>query len=366
MPVRPRTARFLQSYLRGGAGAFREEETAVTVAGEVREATLFLPDRPARAPGWVVLHGLTVPGRRHLAMTRFIRSLASSGAVVLVPDVPSWRSLKLDIGAARETVAAGALHLSEHPRVQPGGVGVIGFSFGATQALIAAADPRLSDAVKAVVGFGGFCDVERMIRAIFTGEHEWEGVEYRSDPDPYGRWVLAGNYLTLAPGYQHMRRVQDAALALAVEAGRRGAFAWEPEYDSMKDELRATFAPDELPVWDLLAPPSGAPLDDLEGARRLAAAFAEGAIRQDPRVDPRPYFPALHGRITLSHGREDRLIPFTESLRLAAALPPHLDASCTITGLFSHSAGTGGLRPLARARETLTFVRLLNRALYSV
>lgn len=366
MPVRPRTARFLHSYLRGGTGAFREEETTVTVAGERREATLYLPDRPARAPGWVVLHGLTVPGRRHLAMTRFVRALAASGAVVLVPDVPSWRELRLDIEAARETLAAGALQLADHPRVQPGGVGTIGFSFGATQALIAAADPRLRDALKAVVGFGGYASVERMIRAIFTGEHEWRGVEYRMDPDPYGRWVLAGNYLTLVPGYEHMHAVRDAALALAVEAGRRGAFAWEAEYDALKAEVRATLAPDEQPVWDLLAPPAGQPLHDLEGARRMAASFAEGALRQDPRVDPRPYFPALRGRVTLSHGRADRLIPFTESLRLTSLLPAHLDATCTITGLFAHSAGAGKLHPVAWGRETLTFVRLLNRALYSV
>ncbi|HEX8358556.1 MAG TPA: hypothetical protein VF613_00445 [Longimicrobium sp.] len=366
MPVRPRTARFLRAYLRGGAGAFREEETTIDVGGEAREATLYLPDRPARAPGWVVLHGLTVPGRRHLVMSRFVRSLAASGAVVLVPDVPAWRELRLDIQAARETLAAGTLHLADHPRVQPGGVGTIGFSFGATQALMAAADPRLTQALRAVVGFGGYFSVQRMLRAVFTGEHEWKGVEYRMDPDPYGRWLLAGNYLTLVPGHEHMHAVQDAARALAIEAGVRGAFAWEAEYDAMKAEIRATLAPDERPVWDLLAPPSDQPLHDVEGARRLAAAFAEGALRHDARVDPLPYLASLHGKITLSHGRADRLIPFTESLRLASALPPHLDASCTITGLFAHSAGAGRLHPVAHARETLGFVRLMNRALYSL
>ena len=364
--MRPRTARFLRAYLRGGKGGFREEETTIDVGGEAREATLYLPDRPTRAPGWVVLHGLTVPGRRHLAMSRFVRSLAASGATVLVPDVPAWRELRLDIEAARETLAAGTLHLADHPRVQPGGVGTIGFSFGATQALMAAADPRLTQALRAVVGFGGYFSIERMLRSVFTGEHDWEGTEYRMDPDPYGRWLIAGNYLTLAPGYEHMHAVQEAARGLAIEAGVRGAFAWEAEYDAMKAEIRATLAPDERPVWDLLAPPSGQPLHDVEAARRLAAAFAEGARRQDPRVDPLPYLPSLHGKITLSHGREDRLIPFTESLRLAAALPPHLDASCTITGLFAHSAGAGRLHPMAHARETLTFVRLLNRALYSM
>jgi dienelactone hydrolase len=366
MPARARTARFLAAYLRNGAGPFREEETTLEVGGHAREASLYLPDRPGRAPGWVVLHGLTVPGRRHVAMTRFVRSLAASGAAVLVPDVPSWRELRLDIDAARETLAAGALHLAADPRVQPGGVGVIGFSFGATQALMAAADPRLTDALRAVVGFGGYCSVERMIRALFTGEHEWAGAAYRTEPDPYGRWIIAGNYLTRIPGFEHMHAVQEAALALAVEAGVVGAYAWEPAYDATKAAVRARLAPGEQALWDILAPPSHAPRADPGAARRVADAFAAGALREDPQLDPRPHLDALHGRITLTHGREDRLIPFTETLRLCSQMPARVDASCTITGLFAHSAGATGIHPLAWARETLAFVRLLNRALYSV
>jgi hypothetical protein len=58
--------------------------------GRPREATLVPPAGGGERPGWVVLHGLTVHGRRHPAMQRFVRSLAASGAVVLVPDVPEW------------------------------------------------------------------------------------------------------------------------------------------------------------------------------------------------------------------------------------------------------------------------------------
>jgi dienelactone hydrolase len=102
-----RTARFLRAYLAGGAGPFRQEEVRIEAADDAREATLYLPRRRGPAPGWVVLHGMTVPGRRHLAMSRFVRSLAASGAAVLVPDVPAWRELRVDTGAARETLAAG-------------------------------------------------------------------------------------------------------------------------------------------------------------------------------------------------------------------------------------------------------------------
>ena len=361
-----RTARFLRAYLRGGAGPIREEETFLEVAGERQEATLYLPHRPRPAPGWVVLHGMTVPGRRHKAMTRFVRSLAASGAVVLVPDVPAWRSLTMDLDAARRTIAAGAHHLGQRPEVRPGGVGAVGFSFGATQALIAAADADVQRDVRAVVSFGAYCDVPRMMRCTFTGEHEWRGEGHRIDPDPYGRWILAGNFLTLVPGLEGMEDVRAASHALAMEAGHRGVMAWDEEYDAMKRELRGRLSPEGREVWDLLAPPSGTLPQDLDAARRLADAMGRAMLERYPDLDPGPVLGRLRSRIILSHGRADRLIPWTESLRLAEMMPPGADVHTTITGLFAHSAHAGWMHPLARARETAQFIRLLNTALAAV
>ena len=361
-----RTARFLRAYLRGGAGPFREQELTVEIGGEPREATLYLPNRRGPAPGWVVLHGLTVPGRHHKAMTRFVRSLAATGAAVLVPDVPAWRELRLDVDAARTTLADGAHWLAQRPEVRPGGVGTVGFSFGATQALMAAADPSVQRDVKAVVGFGGYCDLQRMLRCLFTGEHEWQGERYTLDPDPYGRWIIVGNYLRLIDGYEEMEAVARGALALAVEAGRLGAWAWEADYDPMKAEIRRGLSPAEQAVWDVIAPPAGQPPRDPQLAQALADAFCAAALEKDPGLDPRPHLPRVRGRVVLSHGRTDRLIPFTETLRLRTLLPPAADTSVTITGLFAHSTHAGWIHPLDRAREAGLFIRLLNQALAAV
>lgn len=361
-----RTARFLRAYLRGGTGPFRQEELTVEIGGEAREATLYLPARRGPAPGWVVLHGLTVPGRHHAAMTRFVRSLAATGAAVLVPDVPAWRQLRLDVTAARTTLADASHWLAARPEVRPGGVGTIGFSFGATQALMAAADPSVQRDVRAVVGFGGYCDLQRMLRCLFTGEHEWRGERYLLDPDPYGRWIIVGNYLTLIDGFAGMEAVARGALELAVEAGRNGAYAWEPVYDPLKAEIRAGLSPAEREIWDVVAPPAGAPPANVELARRIADAFCAAALEKDPGLDPRPHLPRVRGRVVLSHGRADRLIPFTETLRLRELLPPVARPAVTITGLFAHSSHAGWLHPLDRAREAGLFIRLLNDALAAV
>lgn len=361
--MKPRTMRFLHAWLRGARGV-REVETTVTVEGEAREATLYLPPGRGPSPGWMVLHGLTVPGRRHAAMMRFVRSLAASGAVVLVPDVPAWRALRLDLDAARATVRAGVMQLEGMEGVRPDRIGAIGFSFGATQVLMAAADPSMLGRLNAVVAFGGYCDLGRILRSLFAGEHEWEGVRYTLDPDPYGRWMVVGNYLTWLPGCEGMHAVAGAALELALEAGRRGEWAWGPRYDAMKVELSRDFTEEERRIWEVIAPPSGVQ-PDVEAARALAARFAAEAVKRDPGLDPRPHLGALRARVVLSHGRQDRLVPFSETLRMMTLLPPATEATATITGLFAHSAGAW-LHPVHWLRETSTFVRLLDRALYAV
>jgi hypothetical protein len=360
-----RAARFLRSYLRPDRVRWREREITIPVAGAPREATLYLPlhDRPA--PGWVVLHGLTVPGRHHTAMVRFVRGLAASGAAVLVPDVPAWRELRMDTAAARETIAEAARYLAALPGTRPGGVGLIGFSFGATQAVIAAADPSLHGIVRVVVGFGGYADLPRMVRALMTGEHDWNGVAECIDPDPYGRWAVVANYLTRVPGFEGMGAVEHGALELAVETGVRGTMSWDAEYDPLKAQIRERLSPAEQAVWDVVAPPAGQPPRDRVLAERLARGFADAALRFDPGLDPARYVDRLRARVILSHGHEDRLIPYTESLRLHALLAPVTDASVTITRLFAHSTHHGG-GPLHYVREGWRFIRLLDRALTAV
>ena len=358
-----RVARFLNGFLRPAACAVREEEVSIPRGHGTVEGTLYLPMGRARAPGWIVLHGITVPGRKHESLVPFVRALAASGAAVLAPDVPEWRALRVRSSTARETLSAAARWLAGRPEVLPGGTGVVGFSFGATHALIAAGHPELREVVHKVVGFGGYCDLRRTVRCMMTGEHEWAGVHHRLDPDPYGRWILAGNFLTAVPGMEGMERVARAAHALAEEAGRRRTYAAQAVYDEMKARARAEMSGEEREVWDLLAPLAGEPVKELERARALAGVLGEAALSVDPGLDPRPALAGVRARVVLAHGEADHLVPYTETLRLQEALAPHAGATVTITRLFAHSTGNAAVRVLEYGREGARFARLLHRAL---
>jgi pimeloyl-ACP methyl ester carboxylesterase len=364
----PSTRRYLQAYLRPGSIAVDRLEMHYDRGGERLPASLYRPaGTTRRLPGWVVLHGLTTSGREHVSLIRFATALAASGAIVFVPELPEWRQLRVEPHTTVPTIRAAVHALHDDARVDPDRVGLFGFSFGATQGLVAAADPAVDALLRGIVAWGGYRDLGRLFRFGLTGEHELDAVRHQLRPDPYGCWIVAGNYLTLAPGHEDAHDVARAAMRLALESGKRQVYAGDPMYDPYKRELRQTIAPERRALFDRIAPPSSAPLRSDPATLDLADALVAAASRAEPLLDPTPALPRITTPIVIAHGRDDRLIPFTESLRMARSLPADVLSSVTVTGLFSHSGGAEkGLGPLAMATETVRFVRMLNRALHAL
>lgn len=357
----PSVLRFLSGYFRhpGNGVVFSEIELPPPAQGS--PATFLRPPGTGPMPGWVLLHGVTVPGRRHPVLTRFANALACSGAAVIVPEVPAWRELRLDESAGDTAIRASVAHLRERNDVT-GDINLIGFSFGATQALMSASRDPVREHVRRVVSFGGYSDLGRSLYCMFTGEHEWQGVRYQLDPDPYGRWIVVTNYLDRVPEYAHMKDLKHAAYELAAASGARGVYAAEPRNEESRRAIRERLSPEEREIFDLIAPAEGT-TPPRDAMHRLAERIVAAATTHARGLDPRPHLPNLDQTVVLAHGREDRLIPFTETFRLAAAMPPAVDSSVSITRLFSHSKEADRLGPLAYPREIARYLILLRRVL---
>jgi pimeloyl-ACP methyl ester carboxylesterase len=358
-------AAFLHAYLRPGARhGVIVRETAYPLGDSQIEATLYRPARRGRLPGWVVLHGLTYSGRKHPSLIRFVTAVAAAGNAVLVPDIPEWRQLRVAPAVTRETIRSAVRELHERDDIDPDRVGLFGFSFGATQALIAAADPEIQSLLHGIAAWGGYCDIDRLFVFGMTGEHELDGQEYQLQPDPYGAWVMAGNYLTQIPGHETQAEVAAALHELAREAGRLGRYAWEPVYDPVKTRLRETLTGSERELFDIIAPRTDAPAGDIAYRRSLGRALADTVRRIDPGLDPLPFLDAVGVDILLAHGRDDRLIPYTETLRLARHLPPDRLTGPVITALFAHSGGADlSIGPLHVVQEGIRFAGVLRSIL---
>lgn len=361
----PSTIRFLRQYLRPTEGATESAETHYMRGDQALPATLYRPAGVTRPlPGWVVLHGLTRTGRAHPSLRKFASAVAAAGNVVLVPEIPEWCNLRVEPALAVGTIREAVRALQRRDDVVHDHVGLFGFSFGATQALVASADEETASLLSGIAAWGGYYDMRRVFRFGLTGLHEIDGVTYETPPDPYGSWIMAGNYLTLVPGYEDAAPVAEAMHALAIEAGERGVYAWDPVYDESKRRRRAELSLPHRELFDMLAPETTVQRRDIDSLLELAEKLAATALRVDPLLDPAPWLPQVRTPVVFAHGRDDRLIPFSESIRLSRAAPADLVRSLSITALFQHSGGTqSGLGAVGVAREGARFALLLRRVL---
>ena len=176
MPGSPaRTFHYIRSWLTGRDDLVSRE--LVLDRGGTQVPGTFLAPRGRRGPlpAWIVMHGITRPGREHAQLARFTRALAAGGCAVLLPEVPEWRRLDLAPTTTLPTVLAALRALESLEDVDAGRVGLAGFSFGSPQAIAASAHPDLRGRLAGVVGFGGYCDLERTVLFQLTGRHEWGG-----------------------------------------------------------------------------------------------------------------------------------------------------------------------------------------------
>ena len=280
---------------------------------------------------------------------------------MLVPEIPPWKNLDLDPGPGHDAIRAGVRYFSDRSGPDgPAKVVLVGFSFGCPQAIRAALDPAVQSRVAGVVGFGGYGDLEATVRFGLTGQFLDSGVVRRIRPDPYGRWVVASNYLHRIPGLEEAVDVSDALRELATLAGERKVISWDPVYDSDKDRLEASLPPERRALFRLFAPPSDREPDP-DWAAEMAPRLAGAARRIHPGLDAPKTIDAPLPPVHLFHGRHDHLIPWTETSVLAEGLPTSPSVDVTVTGLFSHSEER---RSMAKGgREVIRFYRALRRVM---
>ncbi len=361
-----RIIRYGRHWLSGSGDVIRSDQVLPS-SGASFDAFVFRPrgagDRPL--PGWVLLHGITRPGRLHLSLVRFAESLAASGAVVVVPEVAEWVDLQLAPHLTSAAARAGLDFLEADPQVR-GKLGLTGFSFGAPQAIQQALLPEFHDRLGVVTAFGGYADLERTLRFQMTGLHEWNGQTEYLRPDPYGRWIVAANYLTEVPGYESATAVASALRDLAAEAGDLQVESWDPSMDKIKNALRTRLDGDDRALFDYFAPDaSDDPLPPDERAEQWVQDLTAAGRKRDPGLE----FPAGALKtpvpIHVIHGAADHLIPSSEGRRLGQRLS-QTEGTLTITSLFSHSTENGSGGRLSELGENLRFLRVLNRVLQAV
>ena len=297
----------------------RRETVGFDVEGRPHVGDLYTPASPVA--GLVLVPGLAPAGKDDRRLVAFATSLARARFQVLVPDLPGMRALRVSGDDAR-IIADAAIHLWSLDPQRP--LGVAAISFAAGPMVGALFEPGIAERVDFMISVGGYYDLEAVITFFTTGyyrsgpEAAWR---YRR-PNVYGKWVFV---------LSNARGLDDPGdrIALMTMAERR----LDDKHADISD-LAGGLGPQGRAVYALLT--NGDP----NRVPELLAALPPAITAEIAALDlKRRDLGALNVRFVLLHGRDDPIIPETESMAFADAVRPG-QADLYLLDSFQHVDAT--------------------------
>jgi len=288
----------------GAQEALAPTSVAFPPGSGVAVGDLYWP--PGAEAALVLVPGVVPEGKDDPRLVELAQTLVRARFAVLVPDIVNLRAQQVSPEDAR-AIAAAIAWLAGCG--EPGGVasvGVIAISYAAGPAILAALRPDTAPRVRFLVAIGGYYDVEAVVTFFTTGYFRtgpyqpWQ----QGEPNAYGKWVF------IAANAERLDDPGDRA-ALAAMAERK-----LNDLEADVADLEAGLGPQGRAVTALLdnRDPDRVPalIDNLPEAVRGDLAALDLSRRD---------LSQLEARLLLVHGRDDPIIPSTESQAVAAAAP---------------------------------------------
>jgi pimeloyl-ACP methyl ester carboxylesterase len=293
------------------------------VDGRLRSGDLYLPGAGKPLAGIVLMPGAVPQGKDDAHLVAFATTLARARFAVLTTEMDGFRELRIRPGDAR-AVADAFRYLASRPELAPGGrAGIAAFSYAVGPALLAAMEPDIRERVRFVVGVGGYYDLARTVGYFSTGYFRHKGSWHYLKPDDYGKMVFVKSSLP------YLRDPRDRAILDAMVQMKRSDINADiaPLASGLGNEGRAVYRlltntdPAQTPQLMQALPP------------QVQADIAALTLRGKDLHE-------LKARLLLVHGENDNLIPFPESIELAANVAPGQARLFVIRRILGHVAPT--------------------------
>ena len=280
-------------------------------------ADVYLPRSEGPHPGIVLSHGVAARGKDDPRLVNFADAMARAGFVALVPQFVNMKDFRVRTSDVDELIASFE-YLASRPDVEDGRVGLFGFSYAGGLSVLAASDPRVADRVRFCFLLGGYYDLESVIVYMTTGYYRSEGEWKYLEPRNSGRWAFLLNSSDL---------IRDDVDRLLLEQLARRKLD-DPRSDV--SDLVSRLGAEGERVHALMVN------DDPERALELIDGLNERIRKYIDSLTLEGKIDGLRAKLIIGHGRDDDLIPYTESLRLAAAAPEEAPVHLALLESFHH------------------------------
>lgn len=244
---------------------------------------------PRTTPAIVFCVGVQLTRKAKSDLRAFGANFARLGYAVMWP-----RLRPLDLGQERpeepKTFVRAFTYLERQPFIDPRRVSFLGFSVGASMAVVAAATPPIAGRVRTLVFFGGYYDIFDYLASLATRRSMYRGREVT--------WSPRADAVREAHA---ILRTEHATRLLAIF----GARSWAEARSVLKQA-------------------------DPIAAQRLQ------------RFSPSYHLANYHTPTYILHDRNDQYVPYVESEKLDAALRGRVPRTFLVTDLVQHTEPRSG------------------------
>jgi dienelactone hydrolase len=290
----------------------------------------------------LLVPGLHPGGIDELRLMTFAREIARTGVTVVTPELPGLVQFRIT-STLTDSIEQAARWLATQSGLAPTGkIGLVGASFSGGLSIVAAGRPSLRHRLLYVVSLGGHHDLPRVLYYLCTGLEQAalsarvsdEGAPVtagaRRPPHDYAVAILLlgmADRLVSPDQLEPLRRVLRRYLS-ASYVDRYDPSRADREFARIRAEMDALTEPSASLIASLVGGDVAALgssllpyLDDYGGGPSLS-----------PSRSPKPSVPVF-----LLHGREDNVIPASESQYLADDFRGHVTVRLFLTDLLSHA-----------------------------
>ena len=295
------------------------------IEGRQHEGDLYVLRAPPRA-SIIMVPGVAPAGRQDPRLVAFAGTLARANFEVLVPEVEGMREALVSAADAR-VFADAVLDMAERDPDRP--LGMAGLSFALGPSVLALFEPGVEARTDFILAIGGYYDLEEAIIYFTTGYYRLgfdEPWQHRA-LNGWGKWAFV---------YANADRLEDRQDQELLQ--RMAELKIEDPAADVSD-LAERLGPEGRSVYALMTN------EDPERVPALVEALPT-QVRDEIRALDLSRMPIemLDVEFILIHGRDDPVIPFTQSVALAETMGPQRARLYLIDDLNHVDPETPGLR----------------------
>ena len=272
------------------------------ISGLRYQADLYRPGETPLA-SIVLIPGAAQHGKDDSRLVAFATTLARVRFIVLVPDIPNLRDLKVRAEDSR-TIRDAIIYLFSRPEFPTQGqTGIGAFSYAVGPAVLAALEPAVRERVNFVLSVGGYYDVEQVITFFTTGYYRYKNEWHFLEPNEYGKWVFV---------LSNVERLSDPS---DKENFHKIAQRKMNNPNVAIDDLVIDLTAEASSILTLLQNQNPELVPSLIADLPTTIRADLGALNLSNKD-----LNHLRARLILLHGTDDDIIPYTESIALANAV----------------------------------------------